>query len=104
MGEMMDFPERWEDFLESCSFKDKEELYTNGAKLIPTFRVEQMMDHYMPRYYHPLDRMPKEDTKVLLKLEVRGKDEWATGYWTAAGWDCAEYNEVGFTVLRWYPL
>lgn len=45
-GDIMDFPDRWEDFIERYNFADKHEIYTNGAKLIPVFRVEQMVGHY----------------------------------------------------------
>lgn len=48
MGECMVFPEDYKEFIDSYSFKDKQEVYTNGSELIPVFRVEQMMDHYMP--------------------------------------------------------
>lgn len=46
MGERMFFPETPEEFLADYEFKDSEEIYTNGAMLIPVFRVKQMMEHY----------------------------------------------------------
>lgn len=48
MGDMMQFPERWEDFLRDYEFEDSKRVYTNGSMLIPSFRVEQMMEHYAP--------------------------------------------------------
>ncbi len=33
-------------FLDGYSFKDKEEVYTNGAELVPTFRVGQALECY----------------------------------------------------------
>lgn len=47
MADCMDFPNDWAKFLEDYSFRDHKEVYTNGARLIPTFRVEQMMHHYL---------------------------------------------------------
>ena len=47
MGDVMTFPETMEEFLAEYSFKDSEEIYTNGAMLIPVFRVRQMIKHYM---------------------------------------------------------
>ena len=47
MADCMDFPKDWVKFLEDYSFCDHKEYYTNGARLIPTFRVEQMMHHYL---------------------------------------------------------
>ena len=46
-GEQMKFPENWKNFLEEYSFLDSKKTYTNGSKLIPVFRVEQMVEHYM---------------------------------------------------------
>ena len=47
MADCMEFPNDWAKFLEDYSFCDHKEFYTNGARLISTFRVEQMMDHYL---------------------------------------------------------
>ena len=45
---MMNFPKRWEDFLHDYEFEDARRIYTNGSRLIPSFRVKQMMEHYAP--------------------------------------------------------
>ena len=42
----MNFPKTVAEFIEQYSFADKEEVYTNGATLIPVYRVEQMVEHY----------------------------------------------------------
>lgn len=47
MSNSMDFPNAWRKFLQEYSFKDKEQIYTNGSDLIPVFRVEQMIEHYL---------------------------------------------------------
>jgi len=46
--DQMTFPDYFNfmDFIKKYSFNDKEEIYTNGADLIPVFRVEQAWDHY----------------------------------------------------------
>ena len=49
MGEIMEFPETIEEFIEQYSFKDEKQIYTNGSVLLPVFRVKQMIDHYFPR-------------------------------------------------------
>lgn len=46
MASCMSFPETPLEFLKLCEFKDEKEIYTNGSMLIPTFRVEQMIEHY----------------------------------------------------------
>lgn len=59
MGDIMTFPKRWEDFLHDYEFEDARRIYTNGSRLIPSFRVKQMMEHYAPvvrckdcKYWH----------------------------------------------------
>lgn len=46
MSKMMQFPEKWEDFVGQYCFTDTEKVYTNGIELIPVFRIIQMMKHY----------------------------------------------------------
>lgn len=46
MADMMIFPDKFEDFIHQYEFKDTEEIYTNGAELIPSFRVMQAWGHY----------------------------------------------------------
>lgn len=46
MADRMEFPNTMKEFIDSFSFKDSEEVYTNGAKLVPVFRVEQAFEHY----------------------------------------------------------
>lgn len=52
MADQMTYPKNPMDFIKGYSFRDKEEVYTNGAELIPVFRVEQMIEHYMPHRTH----------------------------------------------------
>ena len=47
MGDCMSYPETIEEFIKEYSFKDTEEIYTNGAELIPVFRVMQAIEHYI---------------------------------------------------------
>lgn len=42
----MKFPQTIEEFIKDYSFKDKEEVYTNGSDLIQVYRVEQALEHY----------------------------------------------------------
>lgn len=45
MCDVMKFPNTWEEFEKCYGFTDTEEVYTNGARLIPSFRVEQWLYH-----------------------------------------------------------
>ena len=50
MGDCMNYPETIEEFIKQYSFKDTEEIYTNGAELIPVFRVMQAIEHYIKEW------------------------------------------------------
>lgn len=45
MSECMQFPDTWEEFEQAYGFEDKKEIYTNGSRLIQSFRVKQWLDH-----------------------------------------------------------
>lgn len=49
MLEMMTFPDTWEEFEEQYGITDRKQIYTNGARLIPSFRVKQWLDHIADR-------------------------------------------------------
>ena len=44
-GDIMTFPQSWEEYEETYGFTDTEQIYTNSIRLIPTFRVQQWLDH-----------------------------------------------------------
>ena len=48
MADMMIFPETIDEFIDDYSFFDKEQIYTNGGRLIPVFRIYQALEHYFP--------------------------------------------------------
>lgn len=41
----MTFPNTWEEFEKIYGFTDTDEIYTNGSRLIQSFRVEQWLEH-----------------------------------------------------------
>ena len=45
MNVTMTFPETWEEFEKAWGITDTEHVYTNGAELIPSFRVKQWLNH-----------------------------------------------------------
>ena len=125
MTECMMFPDEWAKFMEDYSFVDSEEVYTNGTELIPTFRVEQMIEHYfakdinVPSKWIPVtERLPEELPKdssqwservrpsvdVLVKIE--GLQELQTAWYSYSYKDWTDVREEhGFTgVTHWMPL
>lgn len=64
MRVVMQFPKTWEEFEANYGFTDSEEIYTNGARLIPSFRVEQWLEHI---------GQPEQD-REFVKLMVRNSN------------------------------
>lgn len=50
MSDCMISPNNWRKFLRDYSFKDSGKIYTNGAELIPVFRVEQLIEHLLAKH------------------------------------------------------
>ena len=78
MADHMIFPKTADDFIEQYSFKDEKQEHTNGAELIPVFRVKQMMEHYIAngatvQQWIPVsERLPERDEVVLCYKANRG--------------------------------
>ena len=45
MADMMMFPNTVEEFMEQYKITDTEQIYTNGADLVPIFRMKQWFEH-----------------------------------------------------------
>ena len=56
MADMMTFADTWEAYEDYYGFTDVDEVYSNGARMIPSFRVKQWLDHLedKPRTIHKL--------------------------------------------------
>lgn len=67
---MMQFPDSAEEFMESYKIVDSDEVYTNGAELIPIFRMKQWFAHVPERKvgkWIPVEeRLPGEGKDVLI--------------------------------------
>ena len=67
-GDIMLFPETWEEYADAYSFTDTEQVYTNGAKLIPCFRVEQWLER------PTIEQEPCEDKRTDKHAEMHACD------------------------------
>jgi hypothetical protein len=102
----MMFPQNWEKFVEDYSFVDSEEFYTNGSTLIPTFRVEQMIEHYFGSRWIPVsERLPfaeygeSEDVLTVSELGVIRVLYFDGGCWCYQTGECCQHK-----VTHWMPL
>lgn len=46
MADAMNYPEDIKDFIYFYSFRDTDEVYTNGSRLIDVYRLAQALEHY----------------------------------------------------------
>lgn len=44
MADLMTFPKTLDEFMEQYKIVDAEQVYTNGAELVPIFRIKQWED------------------------------------------------------------
>ena len=49
MADLMTFPNTVEEFMEQYKITDTEQIYTNGADLVPIFRMKQWFEHCSER-------------------------------------------------------
>lgn len=108
MSECMPIPDNWKDFVKEYSFKDIREVYTKGSWLIPTFRVEQMMEHFVkPDWISVKDRLPEIGKSVLIYYPKWDGDEIQVAKLEDDGmmFDiCGEFNIGTGVVTHWMPL
>ena len=90
MSDCMTFPDDWRDFLKEYSHKDTEHVYSNGIEFIPTFRVEQLIEHLLkeqePRVltFEEMDSLANKREETVVYLERR----WDTNIYGAIAGHC----------------
>lgn len=56
-AEQIDYPPTFAEFVCRYSFVDDQEVYTNGATLVPTFRVTDAFEHYIGYEHERYERL-----------------------------------------------
>lgn len=102
MGEVVLFPDTFEEFVEQYKIVDTKNVYTNGADLIPVFRVERWLHHETERRAEEENVLYTDDPPVI-KLSfydptneqiLRALDEIQCGKYTWRD-SYAGFNELG---------
>lgn len=93
MADCMNFPDDPMEFIKGYSFKDEEQIYTNGAELISVLRVQQMIEHYFSDKNGWIS--VKEVANIIADLfgdncacNNNGIDEWLPKYCEYRDTDC----------------
>lgn len=112
-GDVMVFPDTWEEYEEDYGFTDTEQIYTNGSRLIQSFRVKQWLDHievedcisreYMLKLQRELHGWMPNDKNHELWQKIKDAPSVvpsrATGKWKDGKW-CSNCGE-GITTDVW---
>lgn len=71
MGDVMSFPDTFEEFAEQYKIVDKQQIYTNGTEMIPIFRVKQWL------YERPTaDVVPRAEVEKLSIELLHAKEDY----------------------------
>ena len=60
MGDIMQFPETVEEFMQLYKITDTQQVYTNGTELVPIFRMKQWFEAHKQRWIPCSERPPEE--------------------------------------------
>ena len=93
MIECMQFPDTWEEFEQWYGFEDKKEIYTNGSRLIQSFRVKQWLDH-------PQIQSGRRESGRVIAVPVAESVNITTSRWSMMSADLSEHGTSALTAVR----
>ena len=104
---MMFFPETVEEFMEQNKIVDTEQIYTNGAELVPIFRMKQWFISHPcepPRWVPVTERLPEEGSYLCTENHL-GTIFIDVSYFDGKQW-CLPNGKPHFVteVIAWQPL
>lgn len=112
MGEIMQFPETVEEFMQQYKITDTQQVYTNGTELVPIFRMKQWFEAHKQRWIPCSERMPDLIPCNAGTAYSEAVNVWTTGrkimvgIWDGTGW-IAPYDfweAWDEQITHWQPL
>ena len=107
MGEIMQFPETVEEFMQQYKITDTQQVYTSGTELVPIFRMKQWFEAHKQHWIPCSERMPEEKGCYLVAAKhwLNGKPVTREAFWNGADWlSCEKKVEITPRVTHWQPL
>lgn len=106
MADLMTFPDTWEEFEQDYGFTDVEQIYTNGSRLIQSFRVKQWLDHISSETKAETDTISRQAAIDAIKEFQHGAAKWRdeqeerSDIWHRADSAIASALEIGLRVKK----
>lgn len=107
----MNFPQTVDEFMEQYKIVDREKVYTNGAEMVPIFRMKQWFEHEalgkdtnVPTWIpFTAETMPKEDGEYFVLYDDKYAEDYDTGRVGVADFyvDCEAF---GYWQERYDPV
>lgn len=111
MGEIMQFQETVEEFMQQYKIVDTQQVYTNGAELVPIFRMKQWFEAHKQRWIPCSERLPKDGQDVLCWYQYfrygnynRLWQTYGIGFQYNGNWGGEVSTGRDTKVLFWMPL
>lgn len=111
MGEIMQFPETVEGFMQQYKITDTQQVYTNGAELVPIFRMQQWFEAHKQRWIPCSERLPEDGQDVLCWYQYfrygnynRLWQTYGIGFQYNGNWGGEVSHGRDTKVLFWMPL
>lgn len=108
MGEIMQFPETVEEFMQQYKITDTQQVYTNGTELVPIFRMKQWFEAHKQHWIPCSERLPDVDDNYLcaFHFEAGNKNYASTLFFYATDpsphFQCEDIRLL--KVTHWMPL
>lgn len=105
MGEIMQFPETVEEFMQQYKITDTQQVYTNGTELVPIFRMKQWFEAHKQRWIPCSERLPEDVSRcIVCRYDYVTKTRFIDILWFEHGIWWNRLHGGDYAVTHWQPL